>query len=171
MSAKTINSLPTKVIDGKNPHKVFFKKQPDYKKFHTFGTMCYYKILTPHKKLEPRAHNSVFIGFSSGQKGYKLFDFETNKIVVSREVEFFEDVYPFHQRDGHEDKVDEGTKEVFTIDDIVEPTKYSRFGRLITKLNWTRDYVEFIEENKISPFIPGQNIRIRTASKLQRSSN
>ena len=37
----------------------------------------------------------VFIGYQYGKKGQKLFDFETEEIFVSRDVEFIETKYPF----------------------------------------------------------------------------
>ena len=41
-------------------------------------------------KLEPRARKAVFLGFKRGVKGYKLWDYEDWKIVLSRNVTFDE---------------------------------------------------------------------------------
>lgn len=75
--------------------EVFTGTKPDYTKFHTFVSLCFHKILTAIEKFEPGAHMGVFLGFSTGQKVYKILDLETNKIIISREVEFHENVFPF----------------------------------------------------------------------------
>lgn len=38
----------------------------------------------------------VFIGYSSVQKGYILFNFDTKTFFVNRDVVFHESVFPFH---------------------------------------------------------------------------
>ncbi|XP_074337144.1 uncharacterized protein LOC141674316 [Apium graveolens] len=45
-------------------------------------------------KLAPRALQTVFIGYSISQKGYKLLDPITQQIHISRHVVFTEDVFP-----------------------------------------------------------------------------
>jgi len=40
--------------------------------------------------VEPRARKAVFLGFKRGVKGYKLWDYEDRKIVLSRDVSFDE---------------------------------------------------------------------------------
>jgi hypothetical protein len=37
----------------------------------------------------------VFVGYPHGKKGWKLFDLDTNTYFVSRDVDFFEDEFPF----------------------------------------------------------------------------
>jgi len=39
----------------------------------------------------------VFLGYTSGEKGWKVCDLETREIFVSRNVVFFEDKFPFHE--------------------------------------------------------------------------
>ena len=41
-------------------------------------------------KLEPRSIKYVFLCYKNGVKGYKLWCFETCKIIVSRDVIFYE---------------------------------------------------------------------------------
>lgn len=37
----------------------------------------------------------MFLGFSHGQKGYKVYSLDTKKIIVSRDVMFQENLFPY----------------------------------------------------------------------------
>ena len=51
------------------------------------------------RKLDAKAHKAIFVGYPSGVKGYKLYDLEKKKFVVSRDVQFFENNFD-HFKDG-----------------------------------------------------------------------
>ncbi|XP_019232805.1 PREDICTED: uncharacterized protein LOC109213460 [Nicotiana attenuata] len=66
------------------------------------GYSCVYnKQNSPHTRLPrgdkfaPRSIRSVFLGYASTPKGYRLYDIEHKTLFVSRDVIFHEDVYPF----------------------------------------------------------------------------
>ena len=42
-------------------------------------------------KLEPRALNACLLAIQKGSKGYKLWDFNSSKSIVSRHIVFKED--------------------------------------------------------------------------------
>ncbi|RVW12195.1 Retrovirus-related Pol polyprotein from transposon RE2 [Vitis vinifera] len=52
------------------------------------------KLLPPVSNLK-EVENVCFWGYPFGKKGWKLFDLDTKELFVSRDVKFFEDVFPF----------------------------------------------------------------------------
>ena len=46
-------------------------------------------------KLSPRGIPCVFLGYPQTQKGYKLLDLKSNKLFVSRNVQFYETIFPY----------------------------------------------------------------------------
>ncbi|CAL8990666.1 unnamed protein product, partial [Prunus brigantina] len=74
---------------GKTPMEVWSGKPcTDYKYLHIFGCPAYYHVR--ESKLDPRAKKALFMGFSTGVKGYRLWCPDEKKIVVSRDVTFDE---------------------------------------------------------------------------------
>ena len=43
------------------------------------------------RKLDAKAHREIFAGYPPGVKGYRLYDLEKKKFIVSRNVQFFEE--------------------------------------------------------------------------------
>lgn len=58
--------------------------------------MVYSTVINPHqRKFEPRAVKAVLLGYVSGEKSYKLYDLEYHMIYNSRDVRFYEEIFPF----------------------------------------------------------------------------
>ncbi|KAJ4793324.1 polyprotein [Rhynchospora pubera] len=91
-----INRLPTH--NHTIPFTALFSKNPDFNFLKVLGCLCfpYTKPYNTHK-LEPRALPCVFIGYAKNQKGYRCLHLPTNKIYVSRHVQFDETTFPFQQ--------------------------------------------------------------------------
>jgi histone deacetylase 1/2 len=93
-----INRLPTRVIDNATPLERLLgdKAKPNYHLLKTFGCACW-PLLRPYnaRKLSFRSKECVFIGYSSHHKGYKCLDVETGRVYISRDVIFYEHIYPF----------------------------------------------------------------------------
>ncbi|KAG6435040.1 hypothetical protein SASPL_106689 [Salvia splendens] len=64
------------------------KPATDYDYLRIFGSIAYYHVT--ESKLDPRAKKALFMGFSAGVKGYRLWCLESKKTIVSRDVTFDE---------------------------------------------------------------------------------
>ena len=53
-----------------------------------FGSTAYYHV--KESRLDPRAKKALFIGVTSGVKGYRLWCLSSKKIIPSRDVTFDE---------------------------------------------------------------------------------
>lgn len=74
---------------------MFFNKEPYYSMLKSFGCLCYAANTKPCKeKFDTRAYNCIFVGYVTGRKAYKVYDFENKKFMVSRDVIFYENEFP-----------------------------------------------------------------------------
>ncbi|KAL0309706.1 UNVERIFIED_CONTAM: Retrovirus-related Pol polyprotein from transposon TNT 1-94 [Sesamum radiatum] len=95
-AAYLINRTPTKVLGWKTPYEKLYGKDPQYIHLRTFGSLCYATDLTPHKsKFHSRALRCILIGYAMHQKAYKLFDLDNQTVLFSRDVHFYEGVFPY----------------------------------------------------------------------------
>ncbi|KAJ0856487.1 putative RNA-directed DNA polymerase [Helianthus annuus] len=110
-AAYIINHLPSKTIDKKTPFEILFEQTPEYDHMKVFGCLAYFRNTdTKGDKFEWRGKPGVFLGYPPGTKGYKIYDITQNKMVVSRDVKFVEEVFPF----GSSERIDkERNKRLF----------------------------------------------------------
>lgn len=94
-----INRLPTPVLKGKCPWEVLFCKLPPIEHMKSFGCLSYVNTF-PHRrdKLDPRSLPGIFLGYPADQKGYKVYLLDSRKVVVSRNVSFIENTFPFRTK-------------------------------------------------------------------------
>lgn len=84
------NRVPSKVLSLKSPIdtlRSFFSNFNVSENLtpRVFGCVAYVHIHSNNRgKLDPRATKSVFIGYSSTQKGYKCYHPQTRKFCLSR---------------------------------------------------------------------------------------
>ncbi|KAJ0596006.1 putative RNA-directed DNA polymerase [Helianthus annuus] len=100
-----INRLPSSVLNGKSPYELMFRFKPSLSHFRNFGCLCFSTILNESDKFAYHADKCVLIGYSNVKKGYKLLSLDTNKVFYSRDVKFYESVYPFKSKQVSNDNV------------------------------------------------------------------
>ena len=73
------------------PHHLWIGESPNLSYFRVFGCKCWFVIPKPKvKKLDSRSKEGFFMGYSTQSKGYKIWDLESSKLIVSRDVTFDE---------------------------------------------------------------------------------
>jgi len=97
-AANIINMLPTPVLNDFSPHEMFYKIAANFNQLKVFGSLCYSSTLpTNRKRCDPRASKCVFIGFKTGIKGYVSLNIQSKEIFVSRDVVFYEHIFPYQK--------------------------------------------------------------------------
>ncbi|KAJ3688843.1 hypothetical protein LUZ61_018007 [Rhynchospora tenuis] len=91
-----INRLPSYHNTAVSPFEMLFQQKPNYEFLHVLGCSCYpwLRPYTNHK-LEARSEECVFLGYSTLHKGYYCLHLPTDRIYVSRHVQFDEQTFPF----------------------------------------------------------------------------
>nr|KYP55089.1 Retrovirus-related Pol polyprotein from transposon TNT 1-94 [Cajanus cajan] len=86
-----VNRSPSTIINLKTPQEVWSGKPFDYIGLRIFGCPTYAQV--NDGKLEPRAMKCIFLSYSTGVKGYRIWctkNNRTKKFVISRNVTFNE---------------------------------------------------------------------------------
>ncbi|XP_060675585.1 uncharacterized protein LOC132804998 [Ziziphus jujuba] len=95
-AAHLINRTPSPLLHNKTPFEILFGTPPSYEAIHTFGCLSFaHDQKSKGDKFASRSRKCVFLGYPFGKKGWKLFDLDKKEFFVSRDVKFFEDVFPF----------------------------------------------------------------------------
>jgi transposase InsO family protein len=93
-----INRLPTRVIDNKCPLERLFNTPPNYSLLRVFGCACWPNLRPYNKhKLSFRSKECVFLGYSSLHKGYKCLDPDSDRVYISRDAIFDENIFSICQ--------------------------------------------------------------------------
>jgi len=76
------------------PFEAWHQRKPSVQHIRVFGTKAFVLNTSRQRgKLSPRSRVCIFVGFSPGVKGYKLYDPSRRQFVTSRDVVFTEDKY------------------------------------------------------------------------------
>lgn len=91
-----INRTPMPLLSLKAPYDVLHTHKIDYSVMRVVGCLAYATTIAVQRgKFDPRATPCVFMGYPVGIKGYRLYDIVNNRFFISRDVLFFEDLFPF----------------------------------------------------------------------------
>ena len=83
----TSRSLP----HNTTPYQRWMGKIPDLSYLRVFGCKCWFVIPKARvKKLDARSKEGLMMGYSNQSKGYKIWDIEASKLIISRDVTFDE---------------------------------------------------------------------------------
>ena len=105
-----INRSPSTAIGLKTPMEMWQGKPPNYSSLHIFGCPVYVMYNSQKRtKLDPKSRKCIFLGYTDGVKGYRLWDPTARKVVVSRDVIFAEDELQKEQEN------DSTIKEITTV--------------------------------------------------------
>lgn len=82
-----LNRCPTKPLENKTPFEAWSGRKPSLNHLKVFGCVCYAHVPkeTRHK-LDEVSEKCIFVGYSSKSKGYRLYNLQKNKVIISRDV-------------------------------------------------------------------------------------
>ena len=85
------NRCPTKALQDLTPHEVWTGRKPNIDHLRTFGSTAYAHIPKEKRsKLDSKALQGIFLGYSEESKAYRIYDKNSGKLIVSRDVIFQE---------------------------------------------------------------------------------
>ena len=114
-AAYIINRLPSRVLEFKSPLEVMKGRKIDLSHLRVFGCICFVHIQSLHRdKLDPRAAKCIFLGYSSTQKGYKCYNPQLRRLIVSKDVRFHE-TNPFFSKSNEITAQGDGILDVFPL--------------------------------------------------------
>ncbi|GJV18875.1 ribonuclease H-like domain-containing protein [Tanacetum coccineum] len=87
--------LPSSVLNGKSPFSLIYDREPNLSHLRSFGCLCFATVVKGSDKFSHRSENCILIGYASGKKAYKLFSLENRNVLYSRDVTFYETIFPY----------------------------------------------------------------------------
>jgi len=86
------NKCFTTSVTRKTPFIAFTRRKPGGKHLKVFGCICYTHVPSSlRQKFDGKAGKGVFVGYESCEKGYRVYDLKSDKIVLLKIVIFNKD--------------------------------------------------------------------------------
>ncbi|GAA0169470.1 hypothetical protein LIER_40766 [Lithospermum erythrorhizon] len=87
-----LNRCPTTAVEGITPQEAWSKVKPSVDHFKVWGCLAHTHVPKEKRnKLDRRSTICIFIGTCSNTKGYRMYDVEQKRVIISRDVVFEED--------------------------------------------------------------------------------
>ena len=143
-----LNRSPTKALDKKTPFEAYSGRKPGLKHLRVFGSLCYAHVPNPQRqKLDLASNRCVFLGYGSCEKGYRLYNITTEKVIISRDVVFNEEAswdWNAQQECSVSVPLTEivSEKEEGSNDTVVKQAEHSVENELLTEDNEERSVVD-----------------------------
>ena len=150
-----------------SPYEIWNGRKPNLNYFKVWGCIAYYRLPDSQRtKLGSRGIKSVFVGYAQNSKAYILLDLESNVIVESIHVKFFENSFVKSQTMNEPEK-DQNTSIAYDPltkrKDTIEPSEPRRSQR--TRKGKYLDS-DFISPNQITFLVEGNRDRILRKIKI-----
>jgi hypothetical protein len=84
-----INRIPTHAVWGMNPYEKCYGSKPSIAHIRIFGSSVWAHI-PKEKKMEPKSHCCILIGYNEVSKAYHLYDPSNYQVIKWRYVVFDE---------------------------------------------------------------------------------
>ncbi|GAA0167068.1 transmembrane signal receptor [Lithospermum erythrorhizon] len=100
-----LNRCPTLAVKDKTPQEAWSGSKPSVEHFRIWGCLAHVHVPKVHRsKLDERSNVCIFLGVSDGTKGYRLFDVNTKRIVISNDV-VFEEEKQWNWGEGYKEQI------------------------------------------------------------------
>nr|GEZ09345.1 zinc finger, CCHC-type [Tanacetum cinerariifolium] len=87
-----LNRVTTKSLHNSTPYQMWTGRKPSIGHIRVFGCVAYVKVVSGHiQKLDNMSKLLVHLEVETGTKAYRLFDLDTGRIWVTRDVLFDEE--------------------------------------------------------------------------------
>ncbi|KAM1793542.1 hypothetical protein ACFX11_034116 [Malus domestica] len=86
-----MNRYPIRTLGDITPFEAFNGRKPGIAHLKIFGCLCYVHISSElRQKLDAKSVKGIFVGYATCEKGYRVYDPLTKKLILSRDVVFDE---------------------------------------------------------------------------------
>lgn len=93
-----VNKILVSRLHNKTLFEFMFHKFPSYTYLKSFGYLFYaLNLISQRKHFDSSSKRCVFIGYTNGIKCYNLYDLEAKVYIISRDVFFYEELFPFYE--------------------------------------------------------------------------
>jgi len=86
-----LNRLSRRVLQNKTPYEAWHGYKPSLQNLKIFGCLCFtYVPRVRRDKLDKKVEADIFVGYNNVTKGYRVFQPQTEKVIVSKDIKFIE---------------------------------------------------------------------------------